>query len=423
MNFIVVGLNHKSAGVEIREKFYFTGKELPEAYAQLKDYPSIKGSLILSTCNRVEIYASVDKIDHGFHDVIDFICKYQNIKQADLCSVIYKKENQYAVSHLFKVTASLDSMVVGEYQIQGQVRDAYFNSVELKAANNVINKLFQTAIRIGKKVRSETQIGKGSVSVATLATELIKQLFSHLHNFNVLLIGAGKISTHTAENLLEFKSCRITVANRSRENAQELAEKFKGQVVDYEDRYKAIVDNDIIIVSTSSKDFVVKKDKLVISHPHHKNKVKVFIDLSLPRNIDPEINVLENINLYSIDDINNLINSNLSKRSMEVQKAEKIIDDLTEEYYDWYSKQFILPSMMEIKKELEVLKNRTIGSFKSSFNSLDKEHQVMIGEMLDSYSDKLLKVIMTNIRNSASTEELIHITKTLRNTFTIDVND
>jgi glutamyl-tRNA reductase len=423
MNFILVGLNHKSAGVEVREKFYFTVKELSDAYAQLKQYPSVKGSLILSTCNRVEVYASVDKIEKGFSELIEFICKYQNISQSDLLPVIYKKENQYAVSHLFKVTASLDSMVVGEYQIQGQVRDAYFNAVEHNAANNVINKLFQTAIRIGKKVRTETQIGKGSVSVATLATELIKQLFSHMHSFNVLLIGAGKISTLTAKNLQDFKSCKISVANRSKEHAQEFAQSFNGEVIDYDERYNAIPDNDIIIVSTSSKEYVINKEELMLSTHKHKNKVKVFIDLSIPRNIDPEINVLENINLYSIDDINNLINSNLSKRSLEVKKAEKIIDDLTEEYYDWYSKQFILPEMMEIKKELEVLRNRTIGSYKQAFNSLDREQQIMIEEMLDSYSDKLIKVIMKNIRNSASNEELIHITKTLRNTFTIDVND
>ena len=279
-------------------------------------------------------------------------------------------------------------------------------------------------------MRTETQIGKGSVSVATLATELIKQLFSHKHNFNVLLIGAGKISNLTAQNLMEFKHCKITVANRSRENAKEMADKFNAEVIDYAKRYEAIPDNDIIIVSTSSKEYVIKKDELIsensklfAANNEYKNKVKLFIDLSIPRNIDPAINILENTNLYSIDDINNLINSNLGKRSMEVYKAEKIIFDLTEEYYDWYSKQFILPTMMEIKKELDVLKDRTIGTYKTTFNALEENQQNIIKEMLESYSDKLIKVIMMNIRKSASNEELIHITKSLKNSFTLEVNE
>lgn len=422
MNFIVLGLNHKSADVKIREKFYFDIYELPNAYKALIDNKTIKGSTILSTCNRVEIYASVENIEKGFAELIDFICRFHKIKSEDLMPVVYKKDNQFAVSHLFKVTSGLDSMVVGEYQIQGQVRDAYFNAVENKATNNMINKLFQTAIRIGKKVRTETQIGKGSVSVATLATELIKHLLINRHVFNVLIIGAGKISTLTAQNLMDFKTCKISVANRSLDKAQELAEKFNGNLVDFNQRYEAIAGNDIIIVSTSSKDFIIKKDELLKTQNKTLNKVKIFIDLSIPRNIDPDINILENVNLYSIDDINNLINSNITRRSQEVKKAEKIIDDLTEEYYDWYSKQFILPTMMEIKKEFEVIKHRTIATYKDAFNSFDKKHQDVICEMLDSYSDKLIKVIMMNIKNSASNEELIHITRTLKNTFTIDLN-
>jgi glutamyl-tRNA reductase len=178
-------------------------------------------------------------------------------------------------------------------------------------------------------------------------------------------------------------------------------------------------------VSTSAKDYVINKEELLKVSPNqtHKNRVKIFIDLSVPRNIDPEINILENINLYSIDDINNLIHSNLTKRSMEMDKAEKIISDLTQEYYDWYAKQFILPTMMDIKSQFDVVKQRTICTYKAAFNSLDKKHQDIISEMLDSYSDKLIKTIMMNIRKSASPEDLIRITKTLKNTFTIDLEE
>jgi glutamyl-tRNA reductase len=419
MHLIIAGLNHKTASVEIRDRIHFPTETIQEAYEILNTYPSIKGSVILSTCNRVEIYASVEKVDDAFDEIEEFICKFNNVNRDEVHNNFYKKRCEQAVMHLFKVASGLDSMVIGEYQVQGQVRDAYFRAFELNKTSKLLNKAFQTTINIGKKVRSETEIGKGSVSIATLAVDLIKQIFECPHNLKTLLIGAGEISTLTAANLKQLNST-ITISNRSKENAEKLAERFDGKTVDYENRYKAILENDIIIVSTSSKEYTVSKQELS-ELPELKNGgSRIFLDLSIPRNIDPEINTLENCLLYSIDDINKIVTSNISKRSQEVDKAEKIIAEIADEYYEWYSKQFIIPTMQDLKKRLEVLKEKTILEHSSTYNAFTEEQQVLINELMNSYSDKLIKVLMTNIKKATTNEDIIAITNTLRDSFSME---
>ncbi len=419
MHFIIAGLNHKSASVEIREKIHFPNETINEAYELLNSYPSIYGSVILSTCNRVELYASVEKVEDGFKDIEDFISKFHHLDIEETQKSIYKKNCQYAAEHLFKVAAGLDSMVIGEYQIQGQVRDAYFKAFDQKSTNGILNKLFQTAISIGKKVRSETAIGKGSVSIATLAVDLIKQIYDKPENLNTLIIGAGEIATLTAANLKQLNSS-FTVSNRSHENAEILAQKFDGKTVSYENRYKSIKDNDIIIVSTSSKNYTVSKSELAESEYIADGKLRIFLDLSIPRNVDPEINGLENCLLYSIDDINKMVSSNISKRTKEIDKAEKIIAEIADEYYEWYSKQFIVPTMRGIKDRLEILKHKTIEEQSDFSTMFTEEQQEIIEKMMNSYSNKLIKVIMANIKKVTANDDIIAITKTLKDSFSIE---
>lgn len=419
MHLIIAGLNHKTASVEIRDRIHFPTETIQEAYETLNTYPSIKGSVILSTCNRVEIYASVEKVDDAFDEIEEFICKFNNVNREEVRNNFYKKRCEQAVMHLFKVASGLDSMVIGEYQVQGQVRDAYFRAFELNKTSKLLNKAFQTTINIGKKVRSETEIGKGSVSIATLAVDLIKQIFECPQNLKTLLIGAGEISTLTAANLKQLNST-IAISNRSKENADKLAERFDGKTVDYEDRYKAILENDIIIVSTSSKEYTVSKRELAELPDLKNGRSRIFLDLSIPRNIDPEINGLENCLLYSIDDINKIVTSNISKRSQEVDKAEKIIAEIADEYYEWYSKQFIIPTMQDLKKRLEVLKEKTIAEHSSTYNAFTEDQQVLINELMNSYSNELIKVLMSNIKKATTNEDIIAITKTLRDSFSME---
>lgn len=419
MHLIIVGLNYKTASVEIREKIHFPNDTINEAYKLLNDYPSIKGSVILSTCNRVELYASVENVEEGFNEIEDFISSFHQIDREETQKSIYKKNCQEAVIHLFKVTSSLDSMVLGEYQIQGQVRDAYFAAQENKSTNGLLNKVFQTAIQIGKKVRSETKIGDGSVSVATLAVDVIKQILDEQTDLNILLLGAGKISNLTASYLnQQFGNSNITFANRS--GANQLAERLNAKTIEYSQRFAAILDNDVIIASTSAPNYIICRHEISMLEEMLAGKTRIFIDLSIPRNIDPEINKIENCFVYSIDDINKMIDSNLDKRNLEVSKAEQIIQDISEDYFEWYSKQFIMPVMAEIKKGLVVLKQSTLDLYEPFTNKLDEAQQDELHKLMDSYSNRIIRVIMSNLRKASTREEMISITKTLKDSFSID---
>ena len=420
MHLLVVGINFKTADVSIREKLHFSNDLNSSALDLLTKYKTINGSVILSTCNRVEIYASVNSVEKGSDDILDFISKFHKIPVESLFPVIYKKNCQNAVVHLFKVASSLDSMVLGEYQIQGQVRDAYFVAKENHSTNALLNKVFQTAIQIGKKVRSETRIGDGSVSVATLAVDVVKQIFEERKNLNILLIGAGKISNLTATYLQQkFANCNITVTNRS--DATELAKRVDGKLIEYSYRFAAILENDVIIASTSAPNFIVCRHEINMMKEALQGKTRIFIDLSIPRNIDPEINTFENCFVYSIDDINKMIDSNIDKRMLEVLKAEEIIREISEDYFEWYSKQFILPTMAELKKGLVTLKQSTLDLHESFTNKLNDTQKEDLNNVLDAYSDRILKVIMSNLRKASTREEMISITKTLKNSFTIDI--
>jgi len=422
MHLLVIGINFKTADVEVREKVHFSEQFLLEAHRNLTTYNSIKGSVILSTCNRVEVYSSVTDVKAGAEDIVNFISSFHRLPISIIEPVIYKKNCHDAVVHLFKVSSSLDSMVVGEYQIQGQVRDAYIKAKEGGWTNSLLNKVFQTAIQIGKKVRSETKIGDGSVSVASLAVDMVKRVFENRTDINLLLIGAGKMSNLAADYFQEqFEHCNISLTNRS--GATEMASRIDATQIEYAQRFAAILENEVIIVSTSAPNYIICRHEINMMEEQLKGKARIFIDLSVPRNIDPEINKIENCFVYSIDDINKLIDNNLDKRNLEVSKAEKMIQDISEDYFDWYSKQFIMPIMHEIKKGLVVMKQNTLELHEPFTKKLDLAQKEELNVLLDAYSSKIIKVIMVNLRKASTKEEMISISNILKNSFTLDVDD
>ena len=418
MHLILVGLNHKTASVSMRERLYFAETVVKDAYSKLTAFPSIKGCVLLSTCNRIEIYAASMDIESCFNDIEQFIESFHGITRDEFLPHVYRKHCDDAVSHLFKVAASLDSMVVGEYQIQGQLRDAYTFASENGYTNNLTNKIFQTAIQVGKAIRSETGIGKGSVSIASVAVDLVQELFKDNQSYSLLIIGAGKMAALAAQNLSQLKECTVSVCNRTQEKAQELAHRFKASIIPYDDRFKAIQENDIIIVSTGAEDYIISKDD--VSKLKTENRKKFFVDISVPRNIDPAINELDNIFLYSVDDLQNVITANIGKRSGEIEKAEKIIDKIALDYYEWYAKQEIMPIMQQLKHNIEIIKTKTLESNKVALTQFDAQQQQAINNILDNYSDKLIKAIMKNMKNVAGIEELRQMAHSLKNSFSID---
>ena len=430
MNTILIGLNHKTAHISIREKIHFPTDKIPQALKSLMKFSQINSCVILSTCNRTEIYAAVENIEIGYNDIIMFISKYHNINQKDFISHIYKKCYGDAVVHLFKVVSSLDSMVIGEYQIQGQVRDAYNIAKENNCTQSLLNKLFQTAIQVGKKIRSQTNIGQGKVSVSSVAVDMVKKIFPNSYDppapdsvgirragLKILLIGAGKISELTAANLKHYGNCNILVSNRSKDKAEELAAKFNANVISFNNRYDAIIKSDVVIVSTNANKYVVKED-IFKKKFNRTNKRKIFfIDLSVPRNIDPAINNIQNVISYSIDDLQNHINCNFQKRTDEIQNVEKIVTELSEDYFDWHAKQTIIPVMKEIREEFDDLSLQILNSYKSDLNAMTESQKKIMNEILQNYSEKLIKTIMKNLKKIINVSELAGIARTLKESF------
>ena len=422
MHLILVGTNHKTASVDVRERLYIPAEKLDDVYRKLSSSGVIQGCVILSTCNRIEIYASVQEIDKGFDQITNFLIDFHEVDKDFIFHHIYRKHCEDAVFHLLKVAASLDSMVIGEYEIQGQVRNAYNFASENGFTNNLLNKLFQSAIQAGKVIRNETEIGKGSVSMASVAMELVNELLEDNESYDLLIVGAGEMATLTAQNLVDKKQCSVTVINRSIEKASEIANRFKAKVLPYEELFNAISNHDIVVVSTSANDYIIKSSDIerVLARNGTIASKRFFIDLSVPRNVDPSINELDNQFVYSVDDLQEVVSNNLDKRYNEISKAEQIIEHLSADYFEWYTKQSIMPVMTQLKGELEVIKRRILQANDKELNTYDDNQRIVLNNVLDQYSDKLIKVIMKNLKNITHGSNMPRIAQKLEETFTID---
>ncbi len=326
MNLLVIGINHKSSPIEIRERISFSSKRLCEALSAIKGYEAIAEAVILSTCNRVELYLCVHRRDKGVLAAQDFLCNFHNVPAPTVLSHLYAYHQKEALRHLFRVAASLDSMVVGETQIFGQVKDAYRLSKEAAAAGRMLCKIFEEAIKVGKSVRSRTQIGSGAVSISSVAMALAKKALAALKDKNVLIIGAGKIAELAVKDLHSQGAQAVMVANRTFERAKELARLFGGTAINFKEISHALNSADIVISSTSAPHLILTYEHIHRAMRQRRHRPLFLIDLGLPRNISPEVTEVENTHLYNLDDLTSVCDANLKERLREAEKAEQIIE-------------------------------------------------------------------------------------------------
>ena len=310
MHLTLVGLSHKTAPVEIREKLTFPANRQDEALALLTSNPDVSEAVIISTCNRTEIYAVTTTQTDGPSTIIDFVADYHGLDRDELAHSLYIRE---VIRHLFRVVASLDSMVLGEAQILGQVKEAYEHSFNNGASGRVFNKLFRQSFEVGKRVRTETEIGEHAVSISYAAVELAKKVFDTLEGRTILVLGAGKMSELTAKSLVCNGVGKVLVANRTFARAEELATRFDGEAIPYEDLFTRMGEADIVISSTAATGYVVTKEDVASARRGRKNSPLFLIDIALPRDIDPEVNDLSDVYLYNIDDLSGVVSANLEE--------------------------------------------------------------------------------------------------------------
>lgn len=351
MDILLIGLNYKTAPVEIREKFTFSDDSTARALHLLSQTKSVVECVILGTCNRTEIYVVCDQLHTGRFYVRNFLADWFGVDKETFQDHLYMKENVDAIDHLFHVACGLDSMVMGETQILGQVRDAFLQAQEQKVTGTVFNTLFKQAITLAKRAHTETGINENAVSVSYAAIELARKIFGSFDGKHVLIIGAGKMSELTAKHLHANGSSRVTVANRTLERAAALAEKFHGDSCTMEQLPEALLAADIVISSTGATGYVVTKEQLKPILKHRKNRPLFMIDIAVPRDLDPQLHELDNVYLYDIDDLEGIVASNLAERTKEAERIVEMIGEGIVAFTSWFQTLGVVPLIAALREK------------------------------------------------------------------------
>ena len=405
MGIVVVGLSHKTAPIEVREKLNFPEETLPSALKKLMTYDGVKESMIVSTCNRVEIYASVLESDPGIERIKQFISEYHGLSRESLEKSLYVYPDVHGVRHTFRVASSLDSLVLGEAQILGQMKDAFDVALKSKTTSTIMNKLMKKAISVAKRVRTETRLAEGAVSISSAAVELAKKIFGTLEGKNVMLLGAGEMAELAAQHLLGNGVKNIMVANRTFDRAEELAKEFKGDAIRFEHFPDALVMVDILICATGAPHYVVSRDMVNKALKQRRNNPIFMIDISNPRNIDSDVDKVDNVYLYDIDDLQSKVNVNTEGRAREASKAEEIVSQEVETYLQWERALDAVPTIVDLREKIEDIRKRELEKTLGSLNGISEEGKRVIDVMSQSIVNKLLHAPLVVLKQAASTKD------------------
>ena len=390
------GLNHKSAPIEIREKFVFCEEDIRRFVPQLKD-KGVLGAVIVSTCNRTEIYFELDdqNPDSDFNTISNTLTQYRKTT-SEVEAHFYQMKNDDAVRHLFRVVSGLDSMAFGEYQIVSQIKDAFHISKKNNFCSSVLFKLFHEALRTGKQVRTNTTLNKGAVSISYAGVELAGKKLRNLSSQTVLLVGAGQTGELTLLNLIKKDCTKFTVVNRSQDKACELAEKYNCKVGDFNQLEDLLVINNIIITSTASKKPLFTEEMVKKAMEERNHQPLLFIDLSVPRNVAHEVGEIENVHVYDIDALNDVIEDNLDKRKGEINHAEIIIEDSVSEYSKWHTTQVLAPTFQSITNQFLEINKSLLDGFVKYQNDVEYEKASVYGELI---TKKFIGLMIENIKS------------------------
>jgi len=410
MNIIVIGLNHKTAPVQIREKLAFQSEDtIRKVLKQLIQLEGINETVIFSTCNRVEIYIYSDNADKDsiVNRVKNFLSDFHHIEIRDFENYLYIYKNKETVEHLFKVTSSLDSMILGEPQITGQVKDSYEIALSERTTSLILNHLMNRALFTAKRVRNETRIGENPVSVSYAAVGLIKKVFDELSRKTVLLVGAGEMAELALKHLIGIGVNNIYVINRTYDRAKELAKDFNGVALPFDNLKELLTKVDIVICSTGAPNYVITFQMIKEIMPLRKYKPLFFIDISVPRNIDPSINEIDNVYLYNIDDLQDVVDSNLLERKKESDKALKIVKEETEKFMQWLSSLQSVPLIISIRNKAEEVRQQELEKFKARFKELSPEVLNSVDYLTQSIINKIMHSPTVALKNNCDNKEIL----------------
>ena len=386
---VLLGINHKTAPVELRECIAFSGDESITALKTLHRKPDINEVLLFSTCNRVELLFVTDDKTRTISATKDFIAEYNKIPLEQFDDALYIHEGNEAVRHVFRVASSLDSMMVGEPQILGQIKEAYRIATEMKSSGVILNRLLHRTFFVAKRIRTETGIGDHAVSISYAAVELGRKIFGNLAGKSVLLVGAGEMAELAVEHLIRNKASEIYVANRTFENGVKLAKKFNGKPIRFEEITNFLQSIDIVISSTGSPEFVITRDQVKSVIRKRRNRPIFFIDIAVPRDIDPRVNRLTNSYVYDIDDLQGVVDDNIEDRQHEAIKGERIVDEAVISFRQWYDSLEVVPTIIALRKKMESIAAAEIKKTLNS-NNIPADSASAIHKMTAALINKIL---------------------------------
>jgi glutamyl-tRNA reductase len=417
MRFHITGLNHKSAPVEVRERLAFDTDAISEALDQLKSRAGFMEGLILSTCNRVEIAIACD--DHPDRQVEagQFLADFRHVERQWVAPYLYHYDDRDAIRHLFRVAASLDSMVVGEPQILGQLKAAYALAKERGAVSGFMDTLLSRAFSVAKRVRSETEIGANAVSVSYAAVELAREIFGSLNGKSVMIVGAGKMSEAAARHLRRSGASQIFVTNRTRERAEEMAQLFDAKIVDYTQFITALPEVDIVLASSGAPHYIISRDDMRKVISSRRNRPMFLIDIAVPRNIEPSVNDLDNVFLYDIDDLERVVQGNLRGRLQEAEQAELIVSEEVERMLVRLKSRDVAPTIVSLQEQLEQVRLAEVARLRHKLGPLTREQEEAIEQLTRGIVNKIAHGPITELRKQASHPDGHHFVATVRRVF------
>lgn len=420
---IIVGLNHRTAPIEIREKVGFHPSEINKALLELSSLCALNGVVLLNTCNRLEIYAVTPEVESGVSAIKAFLARHGNLKEEDINQYLYVHTLYDCVRHLFRVVAGLDSMVKGETQILGQVAKAYEKSSQLNVSNKVIHAIFQNALAVGKRVRTETQIDQHPTSVSYTAVELAKQTFGDMKGKSILILGAGEMGALTAKHLVASGTTTVMVFNRSYQRAQALADKFSGRAIPNEELDSSLTEADIVITALAATDFVILPKRIQRVMKIRNGRTLLLIDIAVPRNIHPGVGDIEGVQLFDIDDLRGFVDIHQKAREEASFQAEKIIEEEMSSFLKWHNSLFVIPSVIALQRRGEEVKEVILKSALNKLGPIDPKQEKIIRSMANSIVTHLLHTPIANLKEAANTSQGHLYTEILQNLFNLEVNE
>lgn len=391
MHILVVSVNYRTAPVEFREKLTFQAAELEQAMTTLQNQKSVLENVIVSTCNRTEIYAVVDQLHTGRYYIKKFLADWFQLEIEEVAPYLTIFEQDGAIDHLFRVTCGLDSMVVGETQILGQIKDSFLEAQQVKATGTIFNELFKQVITLAKRAHSETTIGESAMSVSYVAVELGKKIFGELTDCHVLILGAGKMGELALQNLYGSGARKVTVMNRTLSKAEVMAEKYMGHAKPLSELQCALLEADILISSTGASDYVITKEMMTKVEKMRSGRPLFMVDIAVPRDIDPAIDELEGSFLYDIDDLQGVVEANRAERLKEAEKIQFMIEEEIVLFKTWLSTLGVVPLISALRDKALAIQSETMESLERKIPNLSDRERKVISKHTKSIINQLLK--------------------------------